>query len=181
MDDAFVFIMNSTGIGREQDYPYTAKQNHCAANKNKTVVTIDDCNDVPMYSEKSLQKAVSNQPISVAIDGSGREFQLYESGILSTGGSDVDRAATVVGYGSEDGNDYWIVKESLGTGWGESGYVRMKRNVKEISGTCGITYWPCYPIKNRANPLNTGRKRTLAKRHRAFSANAAMARRAASV
>ncbi|KAK1628840.1 hypothetical protein QYE76_003155 [Lolium multiflorum] len=47
--------------------------------KNKTAVTIDDCNDVPMYSEKSLQKAVSNQPISVAIDGRGREFQLYKS------------------------------------------------------------------------------------------------------
>ncbi|CAM0902029.1 unnamed protein product [Alopecurus aequalis] len=181
MDDAFVFIMNnSRGIGREQDYPYTAKQNRCAANKDKMAVTIDDCNDVPMYSEKSLQKAVSNQPISVAIDGSGREFQHYESGILSTCGSDVDRAATVVGYGSEDGKDYWIVKESLSTGWGESGYVRMARNVEEISGTCGITYWPCYPIKNRPNPLNTGRKRTLAKPHRAFSTNAGVGKKISS-
>ncbi|XP_047066075.1 oryzain alpha chain-like [Lolium rigidum] len=178
MDDAFVFIMNNKGIGTTQDYPYIAKGNHyCAANKNKTTVTIDDCNDVPMYSEKSLQKAVSNQPISVAIDGRGREFQLYESGILSTCGSDVDRAATVVGYGSENGKDYWIVKESLGIGWGESGYVRMERNVKTISGTCGITFWPCYPIKNQTEPLNTGPKHTLAKPHQAFSASAAMGKK----
>uniref|UniRef100_A0ACD5UGH7 Uncharacterized protein n=1 Tax=Avena sativa TaxID=4498 RepID=A0ACD5UGH7_AVESA len=81
MDDAFVFIMNSQGIGTEQDYPYIGKDNRsCAANKeNRTVVTIDDCNDVPMNSERSLQKAVSNQPISVAIETSGRAFQLYES------------------------------------------------------------------------------------------------------
>uniref|UniRef100_A0ACD5V3M3 Uncharacterized protein n=1 Tax=Avena sativa TaxID=4498 RepID=A0ACD5V3M3_AVESA len=170
MDDAFVFIINSKGIGTEQDYPYIGKDNRsCAANKeNKTVVTIDDCNDVPMNSERSLQKAVSNQPISVAIETSGRAFQLYESGILSSGacGADIDHAATVVGYGSDDGKDYWIVKESLGTAWGESGYVRMERNVKATSGTCGITYWPCYPIKNQTKLLNTGSEHMLAKPHR---------------
>ena len=69
------------------------------------------------------------------------------------------------------------MRESLGTGWGEAGYVRMERNVKEAMGTCGITFWPCYPIKNQAKPLNTGRKRTLAKPRRAFSANAAMGKK----
>jgi hypothetical protein len=47
--------------------------------KNTRVVTIDGYEDVPVDSEKSLQKAVANQPISVTIEGAGRAFQFYES------------------------------------------------------------------------------------------------------
>jgi len=43
------------------------------------VVTIDDYEDVPVNDEKALQKAVANQPVSIAIEGGGREFQLYVS------------------------------------------------------------------------------------------------------
>lgn len=46
--------------------------------KNAKVVTIDDYEDVPAYDELALQKAVANQPIAVAVEGGGREFQLYE-------------------------------------------------------------------------------------------------------
>lgn len=47
--------------------------------KNAKVVSIDDYEDVPAYDEKALQKAVANQPIAVAIEGGGRDFQLYNS------------------------------------------------------------------------------------------------------
>lgn len=47
--------------------------------KNAKVVTIDSYEDVPTYSEESLKKALSHQPISVAIEGGGRAFQLYVS------------------------------------------------------------------------------------------------------
>lgn len=47
--------------------------------KNAKVVAIDDYEDVPVNNEKALQKAVANQPVSVAIEAGGREFQLYES------------------------------------------------------------------------------------------------------
>lgn len=47
--------------------------------KNAKVVSIDDYEDVPTYNEKALQKAVANQPIAVAIEGGGRDFQLYNS------------------------------------------------------------------------------------------------------
>lgn len=47
--------------------------------KNAKVVTIDSYEDVPANDEKSLQKAVANQPVSVAIEAAGTAFQLYSS------------------------------------------------------------------------------------------------------
>ncbi|CAN6277159.1 unnamed protein product [Urochloa humidicola] len=158
MDYAFEFIINNGGIDTEEDYPYKGKDNRCDVNrKNAKVVTIDSYEDVPVNSEKSLQKAVANQPVSVAIEASGRAFQLYSSGIF-TGrcGTALDHGVTAVGYGTENGKDYWIVKNSWGSSWGESGYIRMERNIKASSGKCGIAVEPSYPLKKGANPPNPG-------------------------
>ncbi|KAG2575230.1 hypothetical protein PVAP13_7KG422300 [Panicum virgatum] len=158
MDYAFEFIINNGGIDTEEDYPYKGTDNRCDVNrKNAKVVTIDSYEDVPVNSEKSLQKAVANQPVSVAIEASGRAFQLYSSGIF-TGrcGTALDHGVTAVGYGTENGKDYWIVKNSWGSSWGEAGYIRMERNVKASSGKCGIAVEPSYPLKKGANPPNPG-------------------------
>jgi hypothetical protein len=108
-------------------------------------------------SEKSLQKAVANQPISVAIEAGGRAFQLYSSGIFTgTCGTALDHGVAAVGYGTEDGKDYWIVRNSWGSSWGESGYIRMERNIQSTDGKCGIAIEPSYPLKTGANPPNPG-------------------------
>ncbi|CAD6259303.1 unnamed protein product [Miscanthus lutarioriparius] len=158
MDYAFEFIINNGGIDTEADYPYKGTDGQCDANKkNAKVVTIDSYEDVPANSEKSLQKAVANQPVSVAIEAGGSAFQLYSSGIF-TGkcGTELDHGVTAVGYGTENGKDYWIVKNSWGSSWGESGYIRMERNIKASSGKCGIAVEPSYPLKEGANPPNPG-------------------------
>ncbi|KAL8487519.1 hypothetical protein ACS0TY_023994 [Phlomoides rotata] len=158
MDYAFEFIIKNGGIDTEEDYPYTGRDGRCdQSRKNAKVVSIDGYEDVPENNEKALQKAAAHQPISVAIEGGGRDFQLYESGIF-TGkcGEDLDHGVAVVGYGSEKGKDYWIVRNSWGPSWGEEGYIRMERNVKSKYGLCGIAVEPSYATKTGANPPNPG-------------------------
>ncbi|KAK8913935.1 Oryzain alpha chain [Platanthera zijinensis] len=158
MDYAFEFIINNGGIDTEEDYPYQVRDGRCDIyRRNAHVVTIDGYEDVPANDEKSLQEAVANQPVSVAIEGSGRAFQLYSSGIFSEKcGVNLDHGVTAVGYGVENGKEYWIVKNSWGTDWGEDGYIRLARNVGLSSGKCGIAMQASYPIKSNPNPPNPG-------------------------
>ncbi|KAI3930068.1 hypothetical protein MKW92_009967 [Papaver armeniacum] len=149
-DYAFQFMVENGGIDTEEDYPYNAKDNECDVNKkNSHAVTIDGFEDVPENDEKALQKAVSNQVVSVAIEAGGRDFQLYESGVY-TGrcGTALDHAVNAVGYGTENGTDYWIVRNSWGPNWGEQGYIRMERNLADTDeGKCGIAMLASYPVK----------------------------------
>ncbi|XP_062177674.1 cysteine proteinase mucunain-like [Alnus glutinosa] len=160
MDYAFQFIINNGGIDTEEDYPYRARDGACDTNrKNARVVTIDGYEDVPENDENSLKKAVANQPVSVAIEAGGRAFQLYDSGIF-TGlcGTQLDHGVVAVGYGTENGVDYWLVRNSWGSSWGENGYIKLERNVASTTttGKCGIAIEPSYPIKNGPNPPNPG-------------------------
>ncbi|KAK4744968.1 hypothetical protein SAY87_011280 [Trapa incisa] len=158
MDYAFEFIVKNGGIDTEEDYPYHAADRMCdPTRKGARVVAIDGYEDVPQNDEKSLKKAVAHQPVSVAIEAGGRAFQLYRSGVF-TGicGTDLDHGVVVVGYGTDDGVDYWTVRNSWGPKWGEGGYIRLERNIKAETGKCGIAMEPSYPVKTGANPPNPG-------------------------
>jgi KDEL-tailed cysteine endopeptidase len=160
MDYAFDFVIQNGGIDTEKDYPYQGYDGRCDVNKmNARVVTIDSYEDVPENDEEALKKAVAGQPVSVAIEAGGRDFQLYSGGVF-TGrcGTDLDHGVLAVGYGSEKGLDYWIVKNSWGEYWGESGYLRMQRNLRDDNGygLCGINIEPSYAVKTSPNPPNPG-------------------------
>jgi len=129
--------LKSKGSDTEASYPYTAHGGTChAATIGAYVGTYAQ---LPKGSESSLQTATANVgPVSVCIDASKYSFQAYKSGVYNEptcSSTNLDHAVLVVGYGTENGQDYWLVKNSWGTGWGEQGYIKMSRNK---NNQCGI-------------------------------------------
>ncbi|KAL1828699.1 hypothetical protein DCAR_0207950 [Daucus carota subsp. sativus] len=157
MDNAFEFIKENGGITAEKLYPYKAKDAKCDASKmNAPVVVIDGHENVPENNEEALMKAVANQPVSVAIDAGGSDFQFYKEGVFTGDcGTELDHGVAIVGYGTTlDGTKYWTVKNSWGPEWGEQGYIRMQRGVDAEEGICGIAMEASYPVKLTAdNPV----------------------------
>ncbi|XP_027355741.1 vignain [Abrus precatorius] len=154
MEYAFEFIKQKGGITTESSYPYIAQEGTCDASKeNDLAVSIDGHENVPANDEDALLKAVANQPVSVAIDAGGSDFQFYSEGVFTGDcGKELNHGVAVVGYGTTiDGTNYWIVKNSWGPEWGEQGYIRMKRNISDKEGLCGIAMEASYPIKNSSD------------------------------
>ncbi|KAL8130330.1 hypothetical protein V2J09_019490 [Rumex salicifolius] len=148
MDSAFSFVQQNGGITTESSYPYMGTDgNTCASQSVTNAVQISSFSDVA-NDEGALLQAVNKQPISVGIDGSGLNFKSYGSGVF-TGPceSEMNHAVTLVGYGTTaDGTDYWLIKNSWGTTWGENGYMRIQRNSGIDGGLCGITKMASYPV-----------------------------------
>ncbi|KAJ8566016.1 hypothetical protein K7X08_008592 [Anisodus acutangulus] len=155
MDLAFDFIKKKRGITTEDNYPYRAEDGKCNIQKeNSPAVSIDGHEDVPPNDENALLKAAANQPVSVAVDASGSDFQFYSEGVFTGDcGTELDHGVAIVGYGTTvDGTKFWTVKNSWGAEWGEKGYIRMRRGIDAKEGLCGIAMEPSYPIKTSSNP-----------------------------
>jgi len=147
MDSAFEYIKRNGGIDTEASYPYTAQDGSCHFKKSDVGATVTGYVDIPSGDEDALKKAVATVgPISVAIDASHESFQTYDNGIYDEpecSSDQLDHGVLVVGYGTEDGNDYWLVKNSWGKTWGMKGYLKMSRNK---NNQCGIATQASYPL-----------------------------------
>jgi len=134
------------GAMKEADYPYEAKElDSCKFDKSKVVVKIGGQKTVKSGSESDLMNAAAEGPVAVAIDASGVKFQLYSTGVYDNAecsSTQLNHGVAVVGYGNQDGQDYWIVRNSWGTAWGQQGYILMSRNK---NNQCGIASGACFP------------------------------------
>lgn len=148
MDFAFQYIKDNGGIDTEKGYPYEAIDDTCHFNPKAVGATDKGFVDIPQGDEAALQKALATVgPVSVAIDASHESFQFYSEGVYyepQCDSENLDHGVLAVGYGTdEEGQDYWLVKNSWGTTWGDQGYVKMARNRENH---CGIASCASYPL-----------------------------------
>ncbi|XP_073229988.1 procathepsin L-like [Porites lutea] len=148
MTNAFRYIKANKGIDTEKSYPYVAEDEKCHFNASS--VGADDTGYVNITSgdEKALKVAVGTVgPISVAIDAGHLSFQFYKKGVYkepACSSTLLDHGVLAVGYGTtDDGQDYWLVKNSWGASWGDKGYIMMARNNNNM---CGIATSASYPL-----------------------------------
>jgi C1A family cysteine protease len=148
-DRAWADVQKQGGFMKSSDYPYTGKVGSCRFSASKVAAKVTGYHMVQRNSPDQLKAALAKGPVSVGIAASSKAFQSYRSGIFNDAGcgTRLDHAVTAVGWGSEGGKEFFIVRNSWGAGWGESGYIRMAA-VTSGSGVCGLYQYPAYPDTN---------------------------------
>jgi cathepsin L len=145
MTQAMDYIISNSGIDTESSYPYTAEDGTCSFSASNVGATLKAYVNVNQGDENDLQQKVNLGPTSVAIDASQSSFQFYSSGVYSDpdcSSTSLDHGVLAIGWGTDSTTPYWIVKNSWGTGWGQSGYIWMARNDNNM---CGIATMATLP------------------------------------
>jgi len=122
----------------ESSYSYTAKNGTCRYDGRGTGVKASSYKMVTANSPSAIKAALNVQPVSILVDAEQGVFSSYKSGIMDSAscGTSLDHAVGMVGYGSENGVEYWIMRNSWGTYWGDQGYMEIKI-VNNSPGICG--------------------------------------------
>jgi len=154
MDNAFSWATKNGGICSEADYPYTSGTTKTAGTCTTSCTAVPNSapkshTDVQKSSDSAMMSALYQQPVSIAIQADQKDFQLYKSGVFTgTCGAQLDHGVLAVGYGSLNGEDFYKVKNSWGTTWGDAGYILLGRGSQYNSGAgqCGMLSGPpSYP------------------------------------
>jgi C1A family cysteine protease len=92
-----------------------------------------------------LKAAIAKAPTSVTIEADQTVFQMYTGGVLDSKkcGTKLDHAVAAVGYGTEGGQEYYIVRNSWSASWGDAGYIKIA--AVDGAGICGIQMESLYP------------------------------------
>ncbi|KAL7631751.1 UNVERIFIED_CONTAM: hypothetical protein RMT77_017932 [Armadillidium vulgare] len=145
--DAFDYVINNHGIDTEESYPYVAYDQDCNFNTKNIGGYCSGYVNITSGSEYDLMAAVATiGPVSVAIDADHTDFTYYVNGVYYNplcSSKNLDHAVLVVGYGTYDNQDYWLIKNSWGADWGDDGYIMMARNREN---NCGIATAAAYPL-----------------------------------
>jgi cathepsin F/cysteine peptidase B len=150
MDNAYSWLVSNKGgaIVTEAAYPYTSGSGSTGSCKSVSGMavgsTISGHKDIT-HSEAQMATFVSTGgPLPIAVDAS-RHWQTYTGGVVSTcTGTSLDHGVLIVGYTDQ----YWIVKNSWGASWGESGYIRLAYG----SNQCGLNQSPTAATVSGSGP-----------------------------
>jgi len=138
MENAFKYIESAGGLEKSSDYKYTGRDGTCKFATTKAAVQVSSYVFAKSQDEEDIKNFLySTGPLAIALNADTLQF--YDGGIIDADASECDpqginHGVTLVGYGSENGKDFWIVKNSWGANWGEQGFFRMARG----KGTCGV-------------------------------------------
>lgn len=143
---AYSYVIRNGGVDSESFYPYEHKNGKCRYSVQGRAGYCSKFSILPEGDEKMLQKVLASVgPISVAVNAMLESFHMYSGGLYNVPSCNpklINHAVLLVGYGTDAGQDYWLVKNSWGTAWGEGGYIRLARNKNNL---CGIASFPVYP------------------------------------
>ena len=142
MDNAFEYV-KQTPLATSANYPYAAKNGTCNTSvANNGTGTISGYSDVPGNNADALKNALKLGPVSVAVEADQTAFQYYTSGVVTSGcGTQLDHGILAVGYGTENGEEFFLVKNQWGATWGDNGYIKIGTGASNI---CGILSAPSF-------------------------------------
>lgn len=152
---AYGYYQQSHAAMTEADYPYTSgttsTESTCAYDSSKTTgVTVEMYSRVSKNTPSQMKYFLEQRPLAVSIEADQTSFQTYKSGVFDDAscGTILDHAVLAVGYGTDtdSGKEYWLVKNSWGTSWGDQGYIKIA--IEPEKGICGIQVEPLAPITN---------------------------------
>ncbi|KAL7714668.1 Cysteine proteinase 3 [Entamoeba marina] len=134
-----IYYLMKDGVMEESDYEYQAVQGTCSYDSSKVVAKSTGGRSTHSGDEDDLIAAIAEGTVATAIDASNISFQLYKSGVYDEpkcSSTSLNHGVAAVGYGNLDGDDYYIVRNSWGSSWGDEGYILMSRNK---NNQCGIS------------------------------------------
>ncbi|KAE9547829.1 hypothetical protein FO519_008957 [Halicephalobus sp. NKZ332] len=147
MGTAYTYA-KTNGIPLEPSNPYHARDSSCATATGTTVKVLNYTQLRPKDTFSMMNVIDEGHSLSIGLKSGTHDFMYYTSGILDDAydcdDDTVDHAVVIVGYGTADGVPYWIVRNTWGLEWGETGYVRIKRGINY----CNMEMFPFYVETN---------------------------------
>ena len=118
-------------VMHEGHYPYTAKVGTCQAKSywNPGAYITNSHIDYQCSDEKIMKMVYKNGAVVVGVDASGNGWGQYKSGVYDTCKGKANHAVAIVGWGTEQGIPYWLIKNSWGPSWGDKGFIKVKRGM----------------------------------------------------
>lgn len=144
---AILYIIRNGGSASELSYPYKGVDDYCKF-KVDGMAKFESVGVAGKYDPDLVKWALTNfGPLGVSMDADHLDFRFYKSGVFvqpECRNNVTNHAVTLIGYGNEDGRDYWLLKNSWSTFWGDKGYVKM-----DAEFDCGITLRPVFAVADK--------------------------------
>ena len=146
--DAYTYLIDHNAY-KAEDWAYTAMDSECTYDMAEASgIHLQTYVCVEPQTPAAMKEAVALTPVAISIDAGSDVFHNYKSGVLDSTecGISTNHAVAIVGYGTDvdSGLEYWLVRNSWGTSWGEEGFVRIA--ITEGDGICAINHRPLYPV-----------------------------------